>query len=62
MALMMCDSQFIDQATGQCLKWVEYVPLVPNLSNEMIGMIWGSFLVSLLVVWNAKKLVRLFGV
>lgn len=28
MALMVCDSDFIDQA-GQCLKWVEFSYLPP---------------------------------
>lgn len=29
MALMVCDSAFIDQVTGQCLKWVEFSYLPP---------------------------------
>ncbi|MGA4854241.1 hypothetical protein ACPC5U_13330 [Acinetobacter haemolyticus] len=32
MALMLCDSEFIDQATGQCLKWVEQVTLLDQLA------------------------------
>lgn len=62
MALMLCDKDSIDVATGQCHKWVEYVPLVPDLSNEVIGAIWAYFLIALLLSWSGKKLVRLFGV
>lgn len=60
MALMLCDSEFIDQATGQCLRWVEYVPLIPDLSKEQTLTIWFWFLFSLLCAWGGKKLVRMF--
>lgn len=56
MALMLCDSEFIDQATGQCLRWVEYVPLIPDLSKEQTLTIWFWFLFSLLCAWGAKNL------
>lgn len=60
MALMLCDSEFIDQVTGQCLKWVEYVPLIPNLSNEQIGVIWFWFAFGLCCAWAGKQLIRMF--
>ncbi len=60
MALMLCDSEFID-AMGQCQKWVEYVPLVPDLTSEVIGTIWGYFLIGMLLAWCGKKLIRLWG-
>lgn len=62
MALMLCDSEYIDTVTGQCQKWVEYVPLVPDLTNEVIATIWGCFLIGMLLAWCGKKLIRLFGV
>lgn len=61
MALMLCDSEFLDQATGQCSKWVEYVPLIPELTNEQIGTIWLWFFVAMALSWGGKRLIRLWG-
>lgn len=59
MARYLCDA--FDEVTKQCVQWSEYTPLIPELSQEMIATIWGYFLLSMVSVWCAKKLIRLFG-
>lgn len=54
--------EIVNQTTQVCEKWIEYTPLIPELTNEQIGAIWGWFAVSMLISWAFKKLIHLFGV
>lgn len=54
--------EIVNQTTQVCEKWIEYTPLIPELTNEQIGAIWGWFTLAMLISWAFKKLIHLFGV
>lgn len=59
MARYLCDA--FDEVTKQCVQWSEYVPLIPDLSQEQILTIWFWFAFAECCAWAGKKLVRMWG-
>lgn len=51
----------VDEVTQQCLLWIDYVPVIPELTTSTIAEVWGWFLGGLLLAWGFKKVIRLFG-
>lgn len=61
MTQYVCQSD-TPMAQGQtCETWAEYTPVLPELTNEGIGIIWLWFFMGLFIAWGGKKLIRLFG-
>ncbi|MDH2648684.1 hypothetical protein R4646_17740 [Acinetobacter baumannii] len=57
---MICE--IVNQTTQACDKWIEYTPVIPDLTSEQILVVWGWFALSLFASWAFKKLIHLFGV
>lgn len=53
--------EIVNQTTQVCEKWIEYTPLIPEISNEGMYYIWSAFAGWLFLAWGLKRAGFLIG-
>lgn len=53
--------EIVNQTTQVCEQWSLYTPLLPELTNEAMYVIWSNFAMWLFLAWGLKRAGFLIG-